>query len=50
MNTIVKINFIDGPIATGFIHLNENNEVVLFTNENGDEILHPSSWYVPEEV
>ena len=28
METIVKINFTEGPIATGFIHLNENHEIV----------------------
>jgi ribosomal protein S11 len=50
MNRIVKINFTHGPLATGFIHINENNEIVLFTDENGNELTQYESWYIPEEV
>lgn len=50
METIIKINFTEEPIATGFIHLNENHEITLFTDENGNELTEYASWYVPEEV
>lgn len=50
MNRIVKINFTHGLIATGFIHINENNEIVLFTDENGNELTQYESCYIPEEV
>jgi hypothetical protein len=50
MERIVKIHFIEGPLATGFIHINENNEITLFTDDNGNELTEYSSWYVPEEV
>ena len=50
MERIIKIAFLDGPIATGFIHINENNEITLFTDENGNELTEYASWYVPEEV
>lgn len=39
-----------GPIATGFIHINENNEITMFTDENGNELTTYSSWDVIEEV
>jgi ribosomal protein S11 len=49
MERTVKICFIDGNIKGGFIHLNENNEIVLFTDEDGNELTEYSSWYVVEE-
>ena len=50
MERVVKIVFTEGPLATGFIHLNENHEIILFTDENGNELTEYSSWYVSEEV
>jgi hypothetical protein len=50
MERIVKIVFNDGPLSTGYIHLNENNEITLFTDENGNELATYNSWYVPEVV
>jgi hypothetical protein len=50
METIVKIVYLDGPIATGFIHIDENHEITMFTDENGNELTTHSSWYIPEEV
>ena len=50
MERVVKIVFTEGTIATGFIHLNENNEITLFTDDNGNELTEYASWYVPEAV
>ena len=50
METIIKITFLKGPIATGFIHLNENNEITLVTDENGNELTYYESWTISEEV
>lgn len=50
MEKIVKIAFNEGPIETGFIHINENNEIVLFTDNEGNELIEYASWYVIEEV
>ena len=49
MERIVRIVFNGGPIATGFIHINESNEITLFTDDNGNELTTYSSWYIPEE-
>jgi hypothetical protein len=50
MERVVKIIFNEGPIATGFVHINENNEITMFTDDNGNELTEYSSWYVEEEV
>jgi ribosomal protein S11 len=49
MEKVVRINFTSGELETGFIHINENNEIVMFTDENGNELLEYSSWYVSDE-
>ena len=49
MERIVRIVFNDGPITTGFIHINESNKITLFTNDNGNELTTYSSWYIIEE-
>ena len=48
MEKIVKIKFNSGSIEYGYIHINENDEIVLFTDENGNELTNYSSWYVVE--
>jgi hypothetical protein len=50
METIVKIHFNEATMTTGFIHLNENHKIMLFTDDNGNELTEYTSWYVPEEV
>ena len=50
MERIAKIIFTEGPLATGFIHINENNQITLFTDENGNELTEYASWYITEEI
>lgn len=49
MERIVKVIFTTDPITTGFVHINENNEITLFTNDQGESLTVYDSWYIAEE-